>query len=50
MAENDQLINDITRMLNHVPRTDILRLIRLFVRRILSNEGLDPDLILHSED
>lgn len=50
MADNDQIINDITKLIHHIPRTDILRLIRRFICRALKNEGVDPEVILHSED
>lgn len=50
MADNDQIINDITRLIHHIPRTDILRLIRRFVCRMMTNAGMDPDVILHSGD
>lgn len=50
MTDNDQIINDIIRLVHHIPRTDILRLIRRFICRTIENNGADPEVILRSED
>ena len=39
MNEHDQLVTDITKMLIHIDRTDILRFIKRFVWNLASREG-----------
>lgn len=46
MTEQDRLISDVTRLLIHINRTDILRFIRQLVFRIAQREGYEPEKIL----
>lgn len=50
MNEHDQLVTDITKMLIHIRRTDILRFIRKFVWNVMEREGLNPGAIVPKAD